>query len=78
MLVELIDSTTCYIICGDENVKLYVRRGGLERLIGFSHMIQYKVRWTLLKSNAEIFTHENAKLAISETWEKFVSNELVF
>lgn len=66
MIVVPIDEDRCYLMHDDREVKLYVRRNGMERMVGYGARTYYRVTWTLLRTNAEILTREDARLALEE------------
>jgi hypothetical protein len=78
MKIEDIDGRTCRLINEDPELKLYVRKNGLVRHI--KHDIDcgpvwHEVVWTPFSRNAEVFSHEEAAIAIEET--EFVSKESI-
>lgn len=66
MKIDPIDETTCRIVHDSEDAKLYVRKNGLTRVLDERVQARYEIYWTPLKSNAEVFTHEEFDRIVEE------------
>lgn len=72
---EYVDDHTCKLSYGRGDVKLWVRRNGLVRdmVPGSWDDVVYELIWTPLPENTELFTYDEANLALAEVsraWDK--------